>query len=97
MDFCVLRERGAQSVDRNGGHRHIGQVRAAGDEGGDRVEVLAVGLDGVRRGFPGAAVGQERGEPLRARPFDTVGLLGAVGHITSISWIIAIIHERSGR
>ena len=57
-----------------------GQVLAAGDEGGDRVEVLAIGLDGVRRGLAGAAVGEERGEPLRSRTVDTVGLLGAVGH-----------------
>ena len=84
------------SID-DGAQRHTGQVLAAGDEGGDRVEVLAVGLQRVRRGFAGAAVGQERGEPLRSRTVDTVGLRGAVGHAASISWIMAIIHESCWR
>ena len=39
----------------------------AGDENCDRVEVLAVGLQRVRRGLAGAAVGKERGEPLWSR------------------------------
>ena len=64
---------------------------AAGDESGDRVEVLAVGLERVRRGLAGAAVGKKRGEPLRSRTVDT-GPRGT-GHATSISWIMAIIHE----
>ena len=80
MGFRIACERRAQGVNRNRGQRHPGQVLAAGDEGGDRVEVLAVGLQRVRRGLPGAAIGQERGEPLRTRRFDTVGLLGAAGH-----------------
>ena len=80
MGFRIPRERGAQGVDRDGGQRHRGQVFAAGDERGDRVEVLAVGLQRVRRGLPGAAVGEECGEPLRPRTVDTASVLGAVGH-----------------
>ena len=53
MGFRILRKRGAHGVDRDGAHRHRGQIAAAGDEGRDRVEVLAVGLDGVRRGLSG--------------------------------------------
>ena len=63
MGFRVLRERGAHRLDHDGAQRHPGPVLAAGDEGGDRVEVLAVGLDGVRRGFPGAAIGQNAAGP----------------------------------
>ena len=48
MGFRILRERGAQGVDGDGAHRHTGQVAAAGDEGRDHVEVLAIGLDGVQ-------------------------------------------------
>jgi hypothetical protein len=33
-------------------------------QSGDRGEVLAVGLDGVRRGFAGLAIIQELGEPV---------------------------------
>jgi hypothetical protein len=76
MVFRVLRERGAHGVDRDDAHRHLGQVVAAGDERGDRVEVLAVGLDGVRRGLAGTSVGEKRGEPLRSRTVDTISLLG---------------------
>ena len=78
--FAQPRKRGARGVDRDGAHRHTGQIAAAGDEGRDRVEVLAIGLQGVRRGLPRAAIGEERGEPLRSRAVDTVSLLGAVGH-----------------
>jgi len=88
MGLRIPGERGAQGVDGDGVHRHTGRVLAAGDEGGDRVEVLAVGLQCVRRGFTGTPVGEERGEPLRSRPFDIVGLRGVAGHATSISWIM---------
>ena len=67
MGFRVLRERRAHRVGRDVGQRHSRhRSRFAGDEGRDRVEVLAVGLDGVSRRFTGATVGEERGEPLRA-------------------------------
>ena len=93
MGLRVLRERRAHGVDRDGAQRHPGQVLAAGEQRGDRVEVLAVGLHRVRRGLAGTAVGEERGEPLRSRTVDTISLRGAVGHATSISWIMVIIHE----
>ena len=80
MGLRIPRERCAQGLDRDGAQRHPGQLLVADDKGGDRVEVLAVGLQRVRRGLPRAAVGEERGEPLRSRSFDTVGLLGAGGH-----------------
>ena len=41
-------------------------LSVAGHQGRDRVEILAVGLDGVRRRLTGAAVGEEGGEPLRS-------------------------------
>ena len=94
MGFGIQRERRAHGVDGDGAQPHPGQVLAAGDERGDRGEVLAVGLQRVRRGLAGTAVGEERGEPLRTRIVDTVSLLGAVGHATRcISWIMVIIHE----
>ncbi len=34
----------------------------------------------THRWLPRAAVGAERGEPLRSRSFETVSLIGAVGH-----------------
>jgi hypothetical protein len=40
---------------------------AAGDECRDRDEVLAVGLHGVRRRFPGLTIIQELSKPLRER------------------------------
>ena len=90
MGLGILCERGAHGVDRDGADRHTGQIAAAGDEGRGRVEVrtpmaapwpaLAVGLDGVRRGLPGAAVGQERGEPLRSRRVGVRGRGGAFCH-----------------
>ena len=45
----------------------------ADDDRRDRVEVLAVGLHGVHRRLPGAAVGKEGGEPLRSRGFRVAG------------------------
>ena len=45
----------------------------AGQQRGDRLEVLPVGLQGVRRGFAGAAVGQELFEPLWAPTVSPVG------------------------
>ena len=75
MGLRIPRERGAQGVD-DGAQRHRGQVRAADDEGGDRVEVLAIGLERVRRGLAGAAVGQKGAEPLRSRTVDTAFLRG---------------------
>ena len=55
--------------------------RHCGDERGDRVKVLAVGLDGVRRGLPACRDRRRRrGELSRLRPcFDAVSLLGAGG------------------
>jgi hypothetical protein len=79
MGFRVLRERGARGVDRDGAHRHTGQIAAAGDEGRDRVEVLAVGLNGVRRGLAGAAVSEERGEPLGSRSVEASACSGRWG------------------
>jgi hypothetical protein len=70
MGLRIPRKRGAHGVDGDVGQRHPGQIAAAGDEGRDRVEVLAIGLDGVRRGLAGAAVCEERGEPLRSRTLD---------------------------
>ena len=78
MGSRIPRERRAHGVDRDGAHRHPGQVLAADEQRGDRVEVLAVGLEGVRSGFTGTPVGEEGGEPLRSRRFDTVSRLGAV-------------------
>ena len=92
MGFRILCEHRAEGVDRDGLDRHTGQIATAGDERGDRVKVLAVGLDGVRRGLPRAAIGEKGGEPLRSRRFDAVSLLGAVGHA---AWITTLIHQSS--
>ena len=45
--------------------RQVARV-AADNDGRDRVEVLAVGLDGVSRRFTGASVSEKGGEPLRS-------------------------------
>jgi hypothetical protein len=92
MGSRVLREGGPHGVDRDSAQRQPGQFLAAtGDEGGDRVEVLAVGLQRVRRRLPRAAIGEERGESLRTRLVDNVGLLGGAGHATV--WIMLVVHE----
>jgi hypothetical protein len=89
-----LRERCSHGVGRDVTQRHPRQITgvAAGDEGGDHIEVLAVGLEGVRRRLR-TSVGEERGQPLRSRTFDAVSLLGAGGHAANIWWIMTIIHE----
>lgn len=69
------------SVDCEGSpHRVLGYVNyihacgiVVGDQTGDGQEILSVSLHGVRRGFAGLAVVQERGEPFRER----IGLGGA--------------------
>jgi glyoxylate utilization-related uncharacterized protein len=65
MGVRIPRECSAQRLNCDYLQGHTGHVVATGDEGRDRVEVLAVDLQRVRRRFPGAAVGQECGEPLR--------------------------------
>jgi site-specific recombinase XerD len=65
MGVCVLRERRAHAVGRDVAQRHPRHtIGTAGDQGRDRVEVLAVGLHRVRRWLPGATVGEECGPAL---------------------------------
>ena len=57
---------------------------------------VAVGLQGVRRGFAGAAVGQELCEPLRAVFIGRGRRTSVVGAPDSKSWIMTVIHEAPG-
>jgi hypothetical protein len=94
MRFGVAGEAGAQPVrgDRTQGHAGHRFV-LADDQCRDRVEVLAIGLHGVRRGLSRAAISQERLEPRGpAVVAGDVGRWGRLLHVTSISWIMAIIH-----
>jgi len=92
MGLGVSRERRAHGVGGDIAQRHRRHIPAvgSGDEGRDRVEVLPLGLHGVRRGFTGAAVGQEGGEPLRSHNLASVGLLSGVHQPVSNSWIAAV-------
>jgi hypothetical protein len=80
MGLRIPRKPGAQGVRRDGAQRHPRDVigLTPGDEGGDGVEVLAIGLDGVHRGFPGTPVGEKGGEPVRSRTVDTVSVFGGM-------------------
>jgi len=55
-------------LSRDVAQRHCGLIHVAtDDDGGDRVEVLAVGVQGVGRRLARSAVGQERCKPLWTR------------------------------
>jgi len=65
----------------NVAQQHCGQIHVApDDDGGDRVEVLAVGLQGVSRRLARPAVGQEGREPLWARNLAVTTPFRAVRH-----------------
>jgi hypothetical protein len=101
-------ERVAHRVFRYVSHRESCGV-AAGHQNGDRDEVLAVGLHGVRRGFTGLAIIQELREPVwervsvgglcssaGGRGCGRRGRSGMVGHTSTVPekrWIIYLIHR----
>jgi hypothetical protein len=91
----VAGKAGAQLVGGNRTQGHAGhRFVIADDQRRDRVEVLAIGLHGVRRGLSRAAISQERLEPRGpAVVAGGVGCWGRFIHPSSISWIMLIIHE----
>jgi hypothetical protein len=92
-------ERGAHRIFRYVSHREPCRA-AVGHQACDRGEVLAVGLHGVRRRFPGLPIIQELRKPIR----EWIDLgrrhrrarAGFIGHRSKVAhkrWIINLIHH----
>ena len=81
MSLRVLRKGPPHVLSRGVAQRHCGLIHVAtDDDGGDRVEVLAVGLQGVGRRLARSAIGQEGCKPLWTRDFAVSKPAWAIGH-----------------